>query len=324
MENVIDIRSAKAHESYRLTWVGPVISQHEMEGLFQWVNLHLTSLNLRPLISFSKIKTSLVSDPEEALKFEFDIVSLGHPHSIELFKEAVWSELFAASHPTPQPYAVSFLPLEVINSTKRLIAFDMDSTLINQEVIDEIARTVGFYDQVAELTELAMQGKIDFVTSFKKRIQLFKGMPKAQAASIIPTLTLSPGSEKIISHFRFKDAKTAIVSGGFEFILKHFQKQLFIDQVYGTVLETDDEECFTGEVNGPIVDAAFKQNTIARLKENYQIDKNETIVVGDGANDIPMMQEAGVSVSFCGKPKLSAVTNTLILNRNLFWIKEVI
>ena len=301
-----------------------MISQHEIEGLFQWINLHLTSLNLRPLISFSKIKTSFISDPEEALKFEFEIVSLGHPHSIELFKEAVWSEIFAESHPTPKPHAVSFVPWQTLQAPKKLICFDMDSTLINQEVIDEIARTQGFYEECAAITEAAMQGNLDFKTSLLNRIKLFKGMPKAQALSIIPELSLSPGAEKLLGFFRFKGTKTAIVSGGFEFILKHFQKQLFVDQVYGNVLVTDDDENFTGETDGPIVDAAYKKTLVARLKENYQTMRDETIAVGDGANDILMMEEAGLSVSFCGKPKLASICNTLILNRNLLWIKELI
>ena len=311
-------------EEHRLTWISPVISQQEIEGLYQWINILLTSLNLRPIISFSKIKTNFVSDPEESLKFEFDVVSLGHLHSIELFREAVWSELFAGSHPGPKPYAVSFLPMSAINASKKLISFDMDSTVINQEVIDEIARTAGFYEKCAEITEAAMQGKIDFVAAFLERVRLFKGMPKAQALSIIPDLTLSPGAEKLMAYFRFRDTKTAIVSGGFEFILKHFQKQLFVDQVYGNVLVTDDDELFTGETDGPLVDAQYKQKLVSMMKENYGVFKNETITVGDGANDILMMEEAGVSVSFCGKPRLAAVVNTLIFHRNLFWLKELI
>ena len=94
--------------------------------------------------------------------------------------------------------------------------------------------------------------------------------------------------------------------------------------MYGNVLVTDDDENFTGETDGPIVDAAYKKTLVARLKENYQTMRDETIAVGDGANDILMMEEAGLSVSFCGKPKLASICNTLILNRNLLWIKELI
>jgi phosphoserine phosphatase len=106
--------------------------------------------------------------------------------------------------------------------------------------------------------------------------------------------------------------------------LKHFQKRLFLDQVYGNVLETDDEDCFTGKVEDPIVDAAYKQKLVQRMRENYRAERSETIVVGDGANDLLMMTEAGISVSFCGKPKLTAAVNTWILDRNLFWIKGLL
>ena len=118
--------------------------------------------------------------------------------------------------------------------------------------------------------------------------------------------------------------KTAVLSGGFEFILKHFQKQLFLDQVYGNVLATDEDECFTGEVEEPVVDAEYKQKLVERLKVNYRMKASETVVIGDGANDLLMMREAGTSISFCGKAKLSAQVNSLILDRNLLWIKALI
>ena len=133
----------------------------------------------------------------------------------------------------------------------------------------------------------------------------------------------------MLKWLRTEQIKTAVVSGGFEFILKHFQKLLFIDQVYGHHLETDinehtQEMQFTGAVNEPIIDATYKQKLVTQLKSNYELETNQTVVIGDGANDMLMMGEAGVSVSFCGKPKLATVTNTLILNRNLMWVKALI
>ncbi len=311
-------------EPYELIWIVPVVSQAEMEGLFQFFNLHLTELQLKPLLSFSQMKVDFITEPKEALKLKIDVFPLGAPYSIDLFKEAIWSEIFVGSHPGPKPYAVSLQTRKCRETPKKLICFDMDSTLIEQEVIDEIARTAGFYDRVSEITEAAMQGKLDFRSSLKERVKLFTGMPKAQAAAIIPSLSLSPGADKLLSHFRFKQTKLAVVSGGFEFILKHFQKQLFLDQVYGNVMTTDDDEHFTGEVEEPIVDAEYKQKLVARLKVNYGLLDNEVVTVGDGANDLLMMKEASVSVSFCGKPKLSASVNTLILDRNLFWLKEIL
>jgi phosphoserine phosphatase SerB len=311
-------------ETYELIWISPILSQAETEGVFHWVNMHLTDARLKPLISFSKIKVEFLTEPKEALKLSFQVTSVGVEHSIELFKEAIWSEVLAKLHPAQTPYLVSLQPITTLHAHKKLVCFDMDSTLINEEVIDEIARTAGVYEKVSEITEAAMQGKLDFKTSLRERVKLFKGMPKAQAESIIQNLSVSPGAEKLLTNFRFRGTRTAVVSGGFEFILKHFQKQLFLDHVYGNHLITDDDENFTGMVDDPIVDAGYKRKLVSQMKENYHASAAETVVVGDGANDIPMMGVAGVSVSFCGKPKLAAHVNTLIFDRNLMWLNSII
>lgn len=311
-------------EPHTLIWISPVIPQTQLEGLYHWINLHLTDSGLLPLTSFSKIRTRILSEPKEALRLEIDIRSPGDPDAVLRFKELVWMELFAGTFPLERPYALSLREESVGRNPFKLICFDMDSTLIDEEVIDEIARTRGLYEEVAAITERAMQGGPEFSQSLKERVALFRGIPKAAAEGIIPSLNVSPGGEKLLDYFRFKGVSTAVVSGGFEFILKHFQKKLFLDQVYGNALETDDEDCFTGKVEDPIVDAVYKQKLVQRMRENYGASRSETIVVGDGANDIQMMKEAGISVSFCGKPKLTAAVNTWILDRNLFWIKGLL
>jgi phosphoserine phosphatase SerB len=311
-------------ETNELIWISPILSQAETETLYQWVNLHLTESRLKPIISFSKIRVEFLTEPKEALKLNFEVMSLGVENSLDLFKEAIWSEILVGSTPGPKPYALSFQSKNQIGRPKKLICFDMDSTLINEEVIDEIARQAGFYEEVSKITESAMQGNLDFKASLRERVKLFAGMPKAGAEAIISALTLSPGADKLISQFRFKGIKVAVVSGGFQFILKHFQKSLFLDHVFGNSLFVDEDECFTGEVQDPIVDADFKRMKVVELKEHYHAASEETVVVGDGANDIPMMGVAGVSVSFCGKPKLAAHTNTLILDRDLRWIKPLL
>ena len=301
-----------------------MIPQKELEGLFHWLNLHLTEAGLRPLSSFSAIRTQFLSEPSESLRFDIDVIPASDESALPRFKEHLWMELFAGSLPVSPPLALSLRPVRVTSATKKLFCFDMDSTLINEEVIDEIARTQGLYEEVAAITDRAMQGGLDFSASLRERVALFRGMPKGTAESIIPSLNVSPGGEKFLDHLRFKGAFTAVVSGGFEFILKHFQKQLFLDQVYGNVLETDDEDRFTGRVEDPIVDAAYKQKLVRQMKINYGATREETVVVGDGANDLLMMQEAGLSVSFCGKPKLTAAVNTWILDRNLLWLKGLL
>jgi phosphoserine phosphatase SerB len=312
------------NETHFLIWISPIISQNELEELYHWVNLHLHDSGLLPLISFSKIKTTLVFEPEEALKLQFQIENPGTPHALERFKEGLWSEIFAGSQPGPLPFALSIQSARLQSTPKRLACFDMDSTLIDQEVIDEIAREAGFFEEVSSITEQAMQGKLDFAQSLRARVGLFRGMEKHQATAIIPSLTVSPGGEKLLGNFRALGMKTAVVSGGFEFILKHFEKSLFLDHVFGNALTTDDEDRLTGEVEAPIVDASYKQTLVRQMKSNYGFTRDETITIGDGANDILMMDEAGLQVSFCGKPKLSAHTNTLILHRNLLWLKSLI
>ena len=312
------------NESHFLIWISPIIPQHELEGLYHWVNVNLFDSGLLPLSSFSKIKTSMVFEPEEALRLQFQIENPGTPYAVERFKESLWSELFAGSQPGPTPFAVSLQAARLQSTPKKLACFDMDSTLINQEVIDEIAREAGFFEEVSSITEQAMQGKLDFAQSLKARVSLFRGMEKHKASSIIPSLTVSPGGEKLLAHFRSLGLKTAVVSGGFEFILRHFEKSLFLDHVFGNSLTTDQDDRLTGEVEEPIVDATYKQTLVRQMKSNYGFTTDETITVGDGANDIPMMGEAGLQVSFCGKPRLSAHANTLILQRNLFWLKSLI
>ncbi|MBU6155282.1 MAG: phosphoserine phosphatase SerB [Bdellovibrionales bacterium] len=310
-------------ETHLLTWITPVIPQKELEGLYAWVNGRLTEAGFQALSSFTRMKTSFCFEPKEALRLDFEV---DHQEgcSIQALQESIWSEIFAASHPAPRPYLVSLRPSIVVRAPKALACFDMDSTLLNEEVIDEIAREAGFFQEVAAITEEAMQGKLDFEASLRRRVKLFYGMPKARAANIIPRLTLSPGGNDLISFLRSNGLKTAVVSGGFEFILKHFQKQLFLDQVFGNLLLVDDQECFTGELEPPIVDAIYKKKLVAQLKNSYGVTQSGTITVGDGANDIPMMEEAGTQVSFCGKPKLSAHCNSLILDRNLLWLKALI
>jgi phosphoserine phosphatase len=159
-------------------------------------------------------------------QFEFKRFTFDHESQALAFKEKIWSDLH-------QYQAVSFQTEATHLAQKKLCVFDMDSTLINQEVIDEIARLFGKYDQVSKITEEAMQGKLDFTQSLQARCQLFMGMPDTRLQEILPKLSLSRGAKQLFTHLKTHQIKTAVVSGGFEFVLKHFQTQLGIDQVHG-------------------------------------------------------------------------------------------
>jgi phosphoserine phosphatase SerB len=308
---------------YLLKWMSPVISHREVEELFAWMNQHLIDVQANPMSGMAQVGVMpIIENDLEAILIQFKM--LLSPAQSDLIREAIWTELFAQITPGPKPFALS-LQSEIVSTTRKSIfIFDMDSTVINQEVIDELARTFGIYDKVAAITERAMQGKLDFEASLRERCKLLKGLTTYQAANIIPSLSVSPGGESLFQWLRGQQIKTAIVSGGFEFVLKHFQKQLHVDQVYAHRLVSDDEEVFTGEVEEPIIDGAYKKKIAGQLKTNYGFSAEQTVIIGDGANDVPMMSEAGVSVSFCGKPKLSTVANTLVFDRNLLWLKYLV
>ena len=310
-------------EPYELIWISPILSQAETEGLFYWVNLHLTETRLKPLSSFSKIRVEILTEPKECLKLSFPVHSIGVEHSIELFKEAIWCEILANTQPVSKPLAISFLPSRILRIPRKLVCFDMDSTLINQEVIDEIARSNGLFDQVSKITASAMEGQVDFKTSLKDRVKLFRGLSIYQFENVIPSLTLTEGAEKLLGQLKYQGVRTAIVSGGFELILNHFKKELDIDQVHGNKVQIDEKQNLTGELIEPIIDAEAKRSLVSKMKANYHAEAAETIAVGDGANDIPMMSLAGISVSFCGKPKLASFVNTLIFDRNLLWLQRI-
>jgi len=251
-------------------------------------------------------------------EFALDFFS---PTEAETFRKEIWSAILAGAWPAPRPFAISFLPKPVAERSKKLAVFDMDSTIIDQEVIDELARAFDLGDRVAEITEAAMQGRIDFQESLRERCQLLAGMPFTKAASIIPGLSVSAGGTELIRFLKSQSIHTAIVSGGFEFVLKHFQTLLGVDEIHAHRLIRDDGDVLTGKVEEPIIDAEGKRALVAEMKSRLGITREETITIGDGANDLLMMNEAGMSVSFCGKPKLAAVANTLILHRNLLWLK---
>jgi phosphoserine phosphatase SerB len=305
------------------TWISPIIPQKELEGIYHWFNHQLIEAGLLPLPSFTRMQTRLNFDPEESLTVEFELPAAESDSAFERFRESLWSGIFAGSHPAPRPHLASLRTLSSAKSPKRLACFDMDSTLINEEVIDEIARAAGFYAEVAAVTEEAMQGKLDFTASLQKRVRFFAGMPKSKAEAIIDSLTFSPGAEKLVAHLKAGGTKTAVVSGGFEFILTHFQEKLGLDHAFGNVLFLDEEIRFTGELDLPVVDAARKRTIVAELKAQSGLTPQETMVIGDGANDLEMMKEAGTQVSFCGKAKLAGHCNTLVFNRNLLWLKQL-
>jgi phosphoserine phosphatase len=194
---------------------------------------------------------------------------------------------------------------------RRLVCFDMDSTLIEQEVIDELAKEAGVGDKVAEITELAMQGELDFQQSFRARVALLKGLDAAVLPRIAARLTITEGAERLISTLKSLGYKTAILSGGFQYFAEYLQEKLGIDEVHANILDVENGQV-TGDVKGHIVDGARKAYLLTELAAKMGISPEQAIAVGDGANDLPMLSIAGLGVAFRAKPLVRQNANQAI------------
>ena len=194
---------------------------------------------------------------------------------------------------------------------RRLVCFDMDSTLIEQEVIDELAKEAGVGDKVAEITERAMQGELDFQQSFRARVALLKGLDAKVLPQIAERLTVTEGAERLISTLKSLGYKTAILSGGFQYFAEFLQEKLGIDEVHANILDVENG-VVTGEVKGHIVDGARKAYLLTELVGKMGISPEQAIAVGDGANDLPMLSIAGLGVAFRAKPVVRQNANQAI------------
>lgn len=200
---------------------------------------------------------------------------------------------------------IAFQRDTVYRRNRRLVCFDMDSTLIDAEVIDELAIAAGVGEQVIAITEAAMRGELDFKQSFARRVALLKGLDESVLADIASGLRLNEGAEKLISTLKKLGYKTAILSGGFNYFGNFLQQKLGIDYVYANELDILDGKV-TGKVIGHVVDGQRKAELLAMLAQQEGIALEQVIAVGDGANDLPMLSVAGLGIAFRAKPLVKA------------------
>lgn len=188
----------------------------------------------------------------------------------------------------------------VLRRSKRLVVFDMDSTLIQQEVIDELARHAGVYDKVCEITERAMAGELDFRQSLKERVALLKGAPSSVFNKVIDNLQYTPGAKLLCRTLKRLGYRLAVISGGFTRVTGHVRHELGLDYDYANVLE-EENGVFSGRTVGPVVNAQRKADLLMTIAQQEKITLDQVIAIGDGANDLPMLGTAGLGIAFNAK-----------------------
>lgn len=196
---------------------------------------------------------------------------------------------------------IAFQADDVYRRNRRLVAFDMDSTLVQTEVIDELAIEAGVGEQVAVITERAMRGELDFKESFRERLALLKGLPESALERVAERLPLTDGVERLFETLHELGFSIAILSGGFGYFGRLLQEKLGVDYVYANELEIVDGKV-TGRVVGDIIDGAKKAELLKHIAKQEGISLNQVIAVGDGANDLPMLRLAGLGIAFRAKP----------------------
>ena len=211
----------------------------------------------------------------------------------------------------------SFQRDDMYRRMRRLICFDMDSTLIQTECIDELAARAGVGDQVKAITERAMRGEIDFKESFAERVALLKGLDSRVMQEIAEEMPITEGVDRLMSVLKRCGYKIAILSGGFTYFGEYLRRRYGIDYVYANELEVGEDGKLTGRYIGDIVDGKRKAELLKLIAQVEQVNLAQTIAVGDGANDLPMISEAGLGIAFHAKPRVKATAQQSISNIGL-------
>jgi phosphoserine phosphatase len=290
--------SASPDHFYAVTCLAPVITPAALE---------IISTTLAQLgVNIERI-TRLTESSLKCLEF-----TVRTP--CELDRSGLKRALFAVSNQVGVDIAVQ--PESLFRRSKRLIIMDVDSTLIQHEVIDELADLVGVKAEVAHITAEAMAGRIDFATALRRRVALLTGLEASRLEELSSRLELTPGAETLLGVLKKLGYKTGIVSGGFTFFTDRLRQHLNLDYALANTLEIKDGR-LTGQLVGPVVDAVGKKNFLLEIAAREGIELAQTLAVGDGANDLLMLETAGLGVAFNAKPIVREAADLSISQPNL-------
>ncbi|WP_457550288.1 phosphoserine phosphatase SerB [Archaeoglobus sp.] len=214
-------------------------------------------------------------------------------------------------------------PYHEFEREKRLIVFDMDSTLVDAEIIDEIAKYAGVEEEVKKITEKAMRGEMDFETALIERVRLLKGLPVEVLEKIYRNIKLTEGAKELIQALKKAGYKVAVVSGGFTYFTDKLKEELGLDYAFGNELEIEDGK-LTGRIKGRIIDAEEKARIIEEIAKKEGISKENVVAVGDGANDRIMIENAGLGIAFNAKEVLKDVADGTLSKENLIGLACVL
>lgn len=281
---------------YILTMIGRSLSARQIEATTKIIAQQ--GLNIDSILRLSGRMS--IKEPQRNVRASIEFSLRGNPAD----RATMQKELMNMSQEMAVDF--SFQHDDMYRRMRRLICFDMDSTLIQTECIDELAKRAGVGDKVSEITARAMRGEIDFKESFKERVALLKGLDASVMKDIAEHMPVTEGTDRLMSVLKTCGYKIAILSGGFTYFGEYLQKKFGVDYVYANELEIDENGKLTGNYLGDIVDGHRKAELLKLIAQVEKVNLAQTIAVGDGVNDLPMISEAGLGIAFHAKPRVVA------------------
>ncbi len=282
--------SNEGQPRYTVTLLGRTVEARQMAAVSAVIARH--GLNIHTI---SRLSSRPPYEPEDRQRSCIELSLRGSPRSLNDLR----ADLMRMG--SQLGCDIAFQTQGAFRRNRRLVCFDMDSTLIQAEVINELATEAGVGEQVAAITEEAMRGEIDFAESFKRRLSLLEGLPESALEKVAQRLVMTDGAERLISTLKVFGYKTAIISGGFSYFAQFVSEKLHFDHIHAHELEIVDGK-LTGRYLGGIIDGPAKARILREIADKEGISIEQVIAIGDGANDIPMLNLAGLGIAFHAKP----------------------